>query len=62
VVIIYVPSNVPIYLKGQFVSLDDYAIDLEQGKKVSLTKILHEEKTEIQMTPFLKDSLYVIHK
>ncbi|WP_227876193.1 hypothetical protein, partial [Listeria monocytogenes] len=32
------------------------------GKKVSLTKILHEEKTEIQMTPFLKDSLYVIHK
>ncbi|EPU3313032.1 DUF4038 domain-containing protein [Listeria monocytogenes] len=62
VVIIYVPSNVPIYLKGQFVSLDDYAIDLEQGKKISLAKILHEEKTEIQMTPFLKDSLYVIHK
>lgn len=61
-VLIYVPSNVPIYVKGQFLSEADYAIDLEQGTQVKLIKKQHTDKTEIQMTPFLKDSIYVIHK
>ncbi|WP_239257078.1 DUF4038 domain-containing protein [Listeria ilorinensis] len=61
-VLVYVPSNLPVYLKGHFTSPDDYAIDLDTRKQVALTKTFPEDQTRIAMTPFMKDSLYVLHK
>ncbi|WP_099225237.1 DUF4038 domain-containing protein [Listeria costaricensis] len=61
-VLLYVPSNLPVYLKGQFASPNDYAIDLETRKQVALSKTFQEGKTRVAMTPFTKDALYIFHK
>lgn len=62
VLIVYVPSNEAIFLKGHFNSKCDYAIDLDNKTEVILTKKILEDSTMIEMTPFVRDSVYVLYK
>lgn len=61
-ILLYVPTNAPLCLRGDWNGYTAAALDLESGTRVPLTLHAADGMTRLEMHPFYNDALILLHK